>query len=327
MTLTDEDLEAEEPLDGEAHGGVGNTIARFDLNSVNEQGQAGSEKVVVTLVGNTDLCRQRFPLAAGRHVVGRTAESAIFLDHAAVSRQHATLDVSEGKARLFDNGSSNGTLVNGTVVKEVPLRDGDVIMFGRKVRLVVSFGMVPAAPARARALPAASARAAPAPAAPAPAKDEGELQALEDERRQLAILFQLSLRYLAAPAGSDPSEVLFGVLDRIVTYDAAIIAVAEADGPQFLQHPSGVQLSNSACSRVYREADPKAVRIKEGRGDALTLGTLEVRSRASVPLGGGSSLVLLSTQPKLYTKQHDYLSLIGNLYEAASARLRGSRRG
>lgn len=81
------------------------------------------------------------PLAQLHMTVGRsTAELQweIALRDPAVSRTHARLELGVDQVwRLFDLGSSNGTLVNGIVVDITghALTDGDVITFGSTVAL------------------------------------------------------------------------------------------------------------------------------------------------------------------------------------------------
>lgn len=67
--------------------------------------------------------------------VGRSPESAIFLDDVTVSRQHAEIfkrERPEEKGfRIRDAGSLNGTYVNRVRVDSVDLRNGDEIQVGK----------------------------------------------------------------------------------------------------------------------------------------------------------------------------------------------------
>jgi hypothetical protein len=63
--------------------------------------------------------------------VGRNTESDIFLVDPSVSRNHALLDVQDGRLIVRDAGSSNGTFVNGERVQLRALRAGDVVAFGK----------------------------------------------------------------------------------------------------------------------------------------------------------------------------------------------------
>jgi two-component system, cell cycle response regulator len=71
--------------------------------------------------------------------LGRSADSSFQISDITVSRQHAFLSVDEdGTVYLRDDGSTNGTLVNGkrvTAYRPVSLDDGDRIQLGTKVVL------------------------------------------------------------------------------------------------------------------------------------------------------------------------------------------------
>ncbi|MFM7207020.1 MAG: SpoIIE family protein phosphatase [Planctomycetaceae bacterium] len=70
----------------------------------------------------------RFPLVAGRIVIGRHPDCGIVLDAAAVSRQHAAVSLSAEGAFVEDLQSRNGTLVNGLpLTSRRRLEDGDEI--------------------------------------------------------------------------------------------------------------------------------------------------------------------------------------------------------
>ncbi len=69
--------------------------------------------------------------------IGRSRESDIFLEDLAVSRLHATiLNLGNGNYALKDEGSANGTKVNGQLVNKYqtyPLQEGDHIQLGQTV--------------------------------------------------------------------------------------------------------------------------------------------------------------------------------------------------
>lgn len=72
-----------------------------------------------------------FPLAAEVLTVGRDEEADIRVDEPLVSRNHARLERRAGGYFVLDLGSTNLTRVNGEVVRERALRDGDEVRFGR----------------------------------------------------------------------------------------------------------------------------------------------------------------------------------------------------
>jgi len=73
------------------------------------------------------------PLAAGPMHVGRGLTADLRLEDNSVSRRHAIIVARPSGARVLDDRSANGTLVNGRRVQQADLRDGDVIVIGRVV--------------------------------------------------------------------------------------------------------------------------------------------------------------------------------------------------
>ena len=86
-----------------------------------------SDTIFRLLWGNREIA-----LSEGENVLGRGADSLVWIDAQGVSRRHARVVVASGLATLEDLGSKNGTFVNGTRVTEtaVALRDGDQLRIG-----------------------------------------------------------------------------------------------------------------------------------------------------------------------------------------------------
>jgi two-component system, NtrC family, response regulator AtoC len=75
----------------------------------------------------------------GSVVIGRDKDVELRVQHASVSRRHATIRVDDGIVRVADLGSHNGTRVNGELVEGTrSLASGDVVTVGDVV-LVVHF--------------------------------------------------------------------------------------------------------------------------------------------------------------------------------------------
>src|SRR5262245_11313593 len=146
---------------------------------------------------NSSLARFKLLVQAGPRVgevilidrsvlrVGRQLTNDLVISDAKVSRQHARLEQQDDGLLLTDEGSSNGTYVNGVRIDgPVLLQVGDVVAFGASHLLVQA---IPAPAAATGATPAVAAtpveqrpeRAAPevdlqpAPAAPAAAAPSG----------------------------------------------------------------------------------------------------------------------------------------------------------
>ncbi len=77
---------------------------------------------------------REIPLAEGENVIGRTNDAVLRISSTRVSRRHARIVVTGGRAVLEDLGSKNGTYLRGQRVhRSVELADGDEICFGRDV--------------------------------------------------------------------------------------------------------------------------------------------------------------------------------------------------
>lgn len=71
-----------------------------------------------------------FEVAAGETSIGRTQGNVIVLASHKVSKRHCSLVVDNTGVRLRDDGSANGTFVNGELVKQRDLSPGDRISVG-----------------------------------------------------------------------------------------------------------------------------------------------------------------------------------------------------
>lgn len=65
--------------------------------------------------------------------IGRQADNDLVVSDPGISRHHAEVINEQGTCTLHDLGSTNGTYVNGSVVTEHALRDGDRITLGSSV--------------------------------------------------------------------------------------------------------------------------------------------------------------------------------------------------
>ncbi|MCD6451826.1 MAG: GAF domain-containing protein [Acidobacteria bacterium] len=72
-----------------------------------------------------------YPLKKKVTTLGRSGENDIVLHDVGISRFHAKIIIEGEKARIVDLMSRNGTKVNGTIISETELRDGDQIHLGR----------------------------------------------------------------------------------------------------------------------------------------------------------------------------------------------------
>ncbi len=72
-----------------------------------------------------------FPLDKERITIGRRPENDIQVDNLAVSGQHCAIITILNDSFLEDLDSTNGTFVNGKLVKKHALKNGDVVSIGK----------------------------------------------------------------------------------------------------------------------------------------------------------------------------------------------------
>jgi hypothetical protein len=87
------------------------------------------QPAVLHVVGGNDRGKL-FELTLAEMRIGRGTDQDIVLADIAVSRRHVTIQLENGRYRLRDLGSGNGTLLNGERVESVLLSDGDQIEIG-----------------------------------------------------------------------------------------------------------------------------------------------------------------------------------------------------
>ncbi|HEX7642363.1 MAG TPA: FHA domain-containing protein [Burkholderiaceae bacterium] len=81
-------------------------------------------KVVLTVDGTV---LKELPLEKNRVGIGRRATNELVINHVAVSGLHAAIVAKQGKYFVEDLNSTNGTQLNGQLVGQHELQDGDVI--------------------------------------------------------------------------------------------------------------------------------------------------------------------------------------------------------
>ena len=74
--------------------------------------------------------RRVFDVGQGPVTIGRSTKNVLSVMDLKASRLHCRLEEEAGAWRIVDEGSQNGTLVNGSLITRRPLRTGDVIEIG-----------------------------------------------------------------------------------------------------------------------------------------------------------------------------------------------------
>ena len=105
---------------------------------------------VTLIIHSVDGARE-VPLTGSRLSLGRTEPADVVINDQSLSRVHASINRDGDRVWIIDEGSTNGSLVNGAPVPAsgTPLRDGDEIYLGNTTVVVafsqsVSAGLSPA---------------------------------------------------------------------------------------------------------------------------------------------------------------------------------------
>lgn len=112
------------------------TTASLEIGALDPEHEVGDLPDLAAGTGMLVVVRgpnagSRYLLDRAETSVGRHADADIFLDDVTVSRRHVTLRQVEHGIVLHDNGSLNGSYVNGERVEERPLATGDEVQIGR----------------------------------------------------------------------------------------------------------------------------------------------------------------------------------------------------
>lgn len=296
-------------------------IARYRLSHIDP----GAPKTIA-LIG-TNPVEAVFALRDGKVTVGRSPMAAVIIDHESISRAHATLDVdtTSGQVKLLDNDSANGTFVNGARVMQAELTDGDVIHFGPDVRFLLVTGVV------GETTPADADDAPPLRAFEAmgdtvsfgndrptvmPGPDRTRTEVSDQQRRQLAVLLQIAMRYLEAGPETNRVELLFGVLERVVAFDVAFLAASGPDGLRIATHPRGARLKRAEYEALVDRQTDGAVFSDEGAAPIKT-SVITAGSYALVP-AGDACLGLLGEETGLYADDAEFLTLLAKIHATAT---------
>jgi pSer/pThr/pTyr-binding forkhead associated (FHA) protein len=78
-----------------------------------------------------DIAGRTYQISRPVTVIGRGTDTDVMLDDSGVSRRHAEIHITDGRARIIDLGSTNGTFVDGAKRPVSTLVDGSVITIGR----------------------------------------------------------------------------------------------------------------------------------------------------------------------------------------------------
>jgi pSer/pThr/pTyr-binding forkhead associated (FHA) protein len=89
-------------------------------------------KAILTVTSGPSSGR-KYRLTKVRTTIGRSGEADVRIDDEGISRVHASIHFDGMEFRIRDNRSANGTLLNGSRVKEYALRSGDKLLLGESL--------------------------------------------------------------------------------------------------------------------------------------------------------------------------------------------------
>jgi transcriptional regulator with GAF, ATPase, and Fis domain len=82
------------------------------------------------LIVNENGNRRSFDVTEGPVTIGRSTKNVLSVMDLKASRLHCRIENGDGSWRIVDEGSQNGTIVNGSLITTRPLRTGDLIEIG-----------------------------------------------------------------------------------------------------------------------------------------------------------------------------------------------------
>ncbi len=99
----------------------------------------GGAAIALLRVGDREI-----DLEASVTTIGRASDRTVVLSDASVSRRHAEIRRTAGGFTLVDRGSTNGTRLNGELISQAEIHDGDLILAGE---VAMTFEVVRSDPA------------------------------------------------------------------------------------------------------------------------------------------------------------------------------------
>ena len=106
-------------------------FAPVDADGANAAAQQSKADVVPALeVLKGPYAGESFRMGLGDFTIGRDPGCDLFLSNMTVSRHHATIHIDASGATISDEGSLNGTWVDGKVVDRAPLVPGTNVQIG-----------------------------------------------------------------------------------------------------------------------------------------------------------------------------------------------------
>ena len=214
------------------------------------------------LIGISEAVQgQTYPLDQPEIMIGRTSSSTVRVPHSSVSREHCVIRVHEDRIEIQDQGSHNGTFVNGLPVHERVLLDEDELMIGAVAflfRILDPAANIAANPAAHEPSSGDTVMESAVPLA----REATTLARIGDVARLVQSLY---LNREAGPRSEAASRMMTAIFDMIPSRRGALVLLAEG-------HEQRISLAEYAA-----DGPDSAVKIPPAAVDQL----LESRTAAS----------------------------------------------
>src|SRR5215212_8421045 len=116
---------------GEAAGEPTLTITPDEIGDLASEPVEGLEGPALVVRSGGGRAGESFRPSGERTRIGRSPDCEVFLDDVTVSRNHAVLVERDGRFRVEDQGSLNGTFVNRRRIDAADLENGDELQIGK----------------------------------------------------------------------------------------------------------------------------------------------------------------------------------------------------
>jgi serine phosphatase RsbU (regulator of sigma subunit) len=294
-------------------------------------------------IQSADGSKERFPLVKERVTIGRSRESDVFLPDQWLSRHHAEIRRQGDVYFLQDLGSKNGTLLNGTRIRQQSrLKPGDVITLGEHT-LTFSWPALeeedddPGEPLGTQILPAREI----SDIITKPALDP---EALLRQNRLLKVLSEAAQHLLAHMPLSELFDKVLDLLFEAVRAERGAILLLEGTPRQPVIKASrareGKQITKISRSIARKVLQERVSLLLPNVLDDLSLRTQDsvlaagIRSAVCAPLWFTSSdggpdevigLVYLDTSDRSHAFRDDDLRVLTALSNVAAAKIENVR--
>ena len=298
------------------------------------------------LVLSGPLKDSTIPLSEGEVTIGREASNGIAVTDPSVSRKHCRLSLHDGRFRVRDLHSRNGTLVNGASIEEQWLQHGDEIAAGDSAFLFLLEEELPASSGRVE-FEDARTTAETTIIHPRdviylqPERLLRELPAASSVARNLGALLKISRIVHAIRDLNDLQGQLLDLIFEVVPARRGAILLADSEGLQFNSmfarmrqagHAPLVQVSRTVARQVLEQGIAMLgsdVAGSDELREVESLAASQVRSLLCVPLTVFERVIgcmYLDSDSPSHRLNEEHLQLVTAIAGISAVALENARR-